>query len=65
MSAYLKKRIVSQPSFLDHGYFSAVILARQILNRDGIAFDLKRLDILTAILQHNSLARYDLKNESR
>ncbi len=63
MSAYLKKRIVSQPSFLDHGYFSAVILARQILNRDGIAFDLKRLDILTAILQHNSLARYDLKNE--
>lgn len=63
MRVRLKKRILEQRTFLDHGYFSAAILARQLLERPDIELTPKRLDVLTAIVLHNSLSRYDFNNE--
>ncbi|MCH5147878.1 MAG: hypothetical protein J1G05_00760 [Clostridiales bacterium] len=59
VSEILVKRIVKQPNFMDHGYFSAVILARQLLDVPGFEMDMQHLDVLTAILLHNSFNKYD------
>ncbi|MGN0771610.1 MAG: RyR domain-containing protein [Christensenellales bacterium] len=56
--AKLYKRVVEQPLFMDHGYFSAVILAKQLLNTNT-ELDISRLDDLTAILLHNSFNKFD------
>ena len=63
IAARLRTRILNQPAYLDHGYFSAVILTKQLLSNPDICFNHKRLDVLTAIVLHNSFSRYDLKNE--
>ena len=55
----LRKRVEVQPKFMDHGYFSAVILAKQLLSRPDFVFDEGRLDVLTAILLHNSFNKFD------
>lgn len=52
-------RIVKAPEFMDHGYFSAVILARQLFAYSDFKFDLPCLDVFTAILLHNSFNKYD------
>lgn len=55
----LRKRIEVQPAFMDHGYFSAVILAKQLLAQPEFTLDSERLDVLTAILLHNNFNKYD------
>lgn len=55
----LTERIINQPRFIDHGYFSAVILARQIFSLPEYNFDIRYLDVLTAILLHNNFNKYD------
>lgn len=55
----LIKRVVEQPNFMDHGYFSAVILARQLLAMPEFDMNICHLDVLTAILLHNNFNKYD------
>ncbi len=55
----LRERIAYQPNFMDHGYFSAVILAKQLLSRPDFPFGIEMLDVLTAILLHNNFNKYD------
>ncbi len=57
--AKLTERIVRQPEFMDHGYFSALILARQLFAGGETAFGMEELDVLTAILLHNSFNKFD------
>ena len=45
--------------FVDHAYFSSVIIARQLMV-EHIALDEPLLDALTAILLHNSIIRFGL-----
>lgn len=63
MRERLATRILKQPDFMDHGYFSAIILAKQLLARSGIGLTEDRLDVLTAILLHNSLSQHEFKNK--
>lgn len=58
----LKKRVVEQPDFMDHGYFSAVILLKRLLENQEFRLDTQVLDVLTAILLHNNLNKYDIEN---
>lgn len=55
----LYKRVVEQPYFMDHGYFSAVILAKHLLAMPNFEMTKQRLDIFTAILLHNNFNKYD------
>ncbi|MCM1306923.1 MAG: RyR domain-containing protein [Bacteroides sp.] len=55
----LARRVEVQPAFMDHGYFSAVILAKQLLSQPDFVLDLERLDALTAILLHNNFNKFD------
>ena len=59
----LRKRILTQPAFMDHGYFSAIILTRQLLAVKEIAITMEKLDVLTAILLHNSLSQHEYNNK--
>lgn len=58
----LRERIINQPKFVDHGYFGAVTLAKQLLDMPEFKMTEQRLDVITAILLHNSLSKFDLKN---
>lgn len=55
----LRYRVEVQPAFMDHAYFSAVILAKQLLAQPDFNLDIATLDVLTAILLHNSFNKYD------
>lgn len=55
----LKGRYENQSKYMDHGYFSAVLLARR-LTESGIRQDAPILDVLTAVALHNNLNRFDL-----
>lgn len=59
----LKYRYKGNKNYMDHGYFSAILLARQILltNSNDIDDD-TIIDVLTAILLHNSLNKFDLSS---
>lgn len=59
VSYTLLTRVMIQPDFMDHGYFSAVILARQLLSMPEFEINLPILDIFTAILLHNNFNKYD------
>ena len=56
----LRKRVEVQPAFMDHGYFSAVILAKQLLSQPDYVLNNEQLDVLTALLLHNSFNKYDI-----
>lgn len=58
----LDERASNSPKFMDHGYFSAVLLAKKLFETDNFAFGIEELDVLTAILLHNSLNKFDLKS---
>lgn len=62
MRSFLRERVVKQPYFLDHGYFGAVTLTKQLFELPDFVLDDKRLDVLTAILLHNNLSKFDMKN---
>ncbi len=57
----LVKRVVEQHKFMDHGYFSAVIFAKQLFSLPEYHFDMQCLDVLTAIFLHNNFNKYDMK----
>ena len=63
MCERLASRVLKQPAFMDHGYFSAIILTKQLLARNDIDLTAERLDVLTAILLHNSLSQHEFKNK--
>ncbi|MCM1131665.1 MAG: RyR domain-containing protein [Roseburia sp.] len=57
----LTNRYKDKPKYMDHAYFSAILLARQLIdNKLELADEL--LDVLTAIVLHNSLNKFDLVN---
>lgn len=58
----LKSRIVNPSYSIDHGYFSSLLLINKMMDTDNFKFTELVCDILTAILLHNSLNRYDIKN---
>ncbi len=59
----LYKRVISQPKFMDHGYFSSVILLRQLFAMPQFVLDGEHLDVITAILLHNSLNKFEYRGE--
>lgn len=56
----LNKRYTGQADYMDHGYFGAVLLLKQLCDA-GTPISDEISDALTAILLHNSLNRYGLK----
>ena len=58
----LNKRYENQPNFMDHGYFSALLLARRLIDSKE-SLTIEMIDVLTAIALHNSLNAYDIKAE--
>lgn len=58
----LQVRIVNPPYSIDHGYFSSLLLANKMMEANDFCFSDATLDVLTAILLHNSLNRYDIQD---
>jgi len=56
----LNNRYRNQPNFMDHGYFSSILLAKQLLD-NNVKITEELLDVLAAIALHNNLNRFDLK----
>ena len=56
----LHDRHKNKPKFMDHAYFSAVLLAHR-LNEAGMDIDMMKQDVLTAIALHNNLNRFDIR----
>lgn len=48
--------------FMDHAYFSAVILYKKLFDSGMVKFTSSHLDALTAILMHNSLYKFGITN---
>lgn len=65
MVGKLKTRVERQPEFMDHGYFSAVILLKRLFENPQFCLDTPLLDVLTAILLHNNFNKYDIANAHR
>ncbi len=65
VAPYLMTRVVKQTKFMDHGYFSAVLLARRFLDNGVEKFGIEHLDILTAILLHNNFNKFDKKDDPK
>ncbi len=61
----LKRRVEDQPYFMDHGYFSSVILLKKLFENPEFKFNENHLDVITAILLHNSLNKYDVENSHK
>ncbi len=55
----LIERVVEQRNFMDHAYFSSVLLARKLFSVPEFKMDMHNLDVLTAILLHNNFNKYD------
>ncbi|MCH5179828.1 MAG: hypothetical protein J1F32_01260 [Erysipelotrichales bacterium] len=58
MKFYLRKRAINSQRYVDHAYYSAIILVKQLFSVHDFEFNLQTLDILTAILLHNSINKY-------
>lgn len=61
VSFMLRERVLEQPDFMDHGYFSAVLFAKAFIERGNVQDFDAVLDALSAMLMHNSFCRYDAK----
>lgn len=61
----LRRRVEDQPYFMDHGYFSSVILLKKLFENPEFKFNENHLDVITAILLHNSLNKYDVENSHK
>ena len=55
----LKERVISQKYFMDHAYFSAALLAKKLFSVADFELTMPYLDVLTAILLHNSFNKYE------
>lgn len=60
----LEFRYKGNKKFMDHGYFSTILLARQLIQAN-IKIEGSILDALTAILLHNSINKFDLPTISK
>ncbi len=56
----LEERVLFQKNFMDHAYFSAVLLARKLFSVANFKMSMQYLDVLTAILLHNSFNKYEI-----
>lgn len=68
LEAVLDKRPVQPDRYMDHAYFSAVVLMKQIFSLPGMELGKLEMDVLTAIALHNSLYKFvvaDIKNTSK
>ena len=61
LTTKLNERYKKNPEYMDHAFFSAILLAR-ILLEEHKEISLENLDVLTAILLHNSLKKFELEN---
>lgn len=61
LTELLYTRVVAQPNFMDHGYFGAVLIIKQLLQLPEFNWNVEMLDSVSAILLHNSLNKFDLK----
>lgn len=57
----LTNRYKNKPDYMDHAYFSTLLLARQWIEAQN-KLEGEFLDVLTAIALHNSLNKFDLPN---
>ena len=55
----LEDRVVCQKNFMDHAYFSAVLLVKKLFSVVDFQMTMPYLDVLTAILLHNSFNKYE------
>lgn len=58
----LYSRVLTQPNFMDHGYFSALLLLKHLMNTNTYIWNIQTIDVLSAILLHNNLNKYDIPN---
>lgn len=58
----LYSRVLVQPNFMDHGYFSSVLILKQLLSSNGLHLNKAIMDVLSAILLHNNFNKYDIPN---
>ena len=58
----LYSRVIKQPNFMDHGYFSSVLFLKQLLASNLSCLKEQMIDVLSAILLHNSFNKYDAPN---
>lgn len=58
----LVERVEEQREFMDHAYFSSVILAKHFFAVDDFVPNIDYLDVLTGILLHNNFNKYDVPN---
>ena len=47
---------------MDHGYFSSVLILKQLLSSNGLHLNKAIMDVLSAILLHNNFNKYDIPN---
>lgn len=64
VDSILEFRYKGNQNYMDHGYFSTILLARQFLQAN-IKIEKEILDVLTAILLHNSINKFDLSSVSK
>lgn len=55
----LTERVLAQKNFLDHAYFSVVLLTKKLFSVADFEMTKEYLDVLTAILLHNSFNKYE------
>ncbi len=55
----LYSRVLVQPNFMDHGYFSSLLLLKQLIPISSFNWNIQVLDTLSAILLHNSFNKYE------
>lgn len=65
VSQCLKSRIVKPSKFMDHAFFSAVILIKKLLSTPQFVLDKPAMDSIAAILLHNSFYKRTYKDEIR
>lgn len=58
----LYSRVLVQPNFMDHGYFSSVLILKQLLSSNGLHLNKAIMDVLSAILLHNNFNKYEIPN---
>ena len=63
LSDCMTTRITNATEYIDHGYFSAVLLLRELFKTPDFKLDQMTLDAVTAILLHNSLYKRTYKSE--
>ena len=62
LNKLILNRYDNQQQYLDHGYFSALLLTYRLIESDT-RFSDPIVDVLTAIALHNNLNKYDIPDE--